>query len=119
MYTVGQLTPIKCTIDSAKVAAAQCTIPAANVQFYLSENGSEKPVCSANYSASTCTQTSGSSKCRCMEKEGYTFTYEYDFVPKSTDKSEKLRCEVDCLDAQNLNQGPACAPVTFSKYLEL
>ena len=119
VYTVGQLTPITCTIDSAKVVAAQCSVPVDYVQFYLTENGVESSTCSATYSASTCTPASGRSKCGCVQQEGGIFTFEYEFVPNSTDKSEKLRCEVFCSDAQNLNQGPACAPVTFSKYLEL
>ena len=115
-YTVGQMTLITCTIDSAKVTAAQCSIPAAKVEFYITENNIESSACSATYSASTCTPASGGNKCGCVTKAGDNFTFMYEFVPKSTDESEKLRCEVICFDAQNLNQGPACAPITFSKY---
>ena len=116
---MGQLTPISCTIDSAKVTAAQCSITADTVQFYLTKNDVESSACAATYSSSTCTSAGGGSKCGCVKQEGSIFTFEYEFVPNSTDKSEKLRCEVVCSDAQNLNQGPACAPITFSKYLEL
>ena len=120
MYTVGKLTPINCTIDSAKVAAAQCSSTVDTVLFYLTKKGVESSVCAtATYSPSTCIPASGGSKCGCVKQEGGIFTFEYKFVPNSTDKSEKLRCEIVCTDAQNLNQGPACAPVTFSKYLEL
>ena len=119
VYTVGQPTPITCTIDSAKVTAAQCSVTADTVQFYLMDNSAKPPVCSATYSNLTCTQASSGKKCGCVNQEGGIFTFEYKFEPKATDKSEKLRCKVVCFDAQNLNQGPACAPITFSKYLEL
>ena len=116
VYTLGQLTPIRCTIDSAKVTAAQCSVIVDTVQFYLTENGVESLVCSATYPPSTCTPASSGKKCECVKQEGDIFTFQFEFVPNSTDESEKLRCQVICLDSQNLNQGPACAGITFSKY---
>ena len=119
LYTVGQLTPITCTINSTKVAAATCSLPADNVQLFLTKKGSVSSVCAATYPPPKCTPASGGKKCGCVKQDGDIFTFVFEFMPNSTDKSEKLRCEVDCPDAQNLTQGPACAPITFSKYLEL
>ena len=116
MYTEGQPTPIRCTIDSAKVTAAQCSVTVDTVQFYLTKKGVESLVCSASYPPSTCTPASSGKKCECVKQEGDIFTLQFEFVPKSTDEAEKLRCQVICLDSQNLNQGPACAGITFSKY---
>ena len=119
LYTVGQLTPISCTINSTKVDAAQCSLPADTVQLYLTKKGSISSACSTTYPPSTCTPARSGKKCGCVKQEGDIFTFVFEFMPNSADKSEKLRCEVDCLDAQNLTQGPACAGITFSKYLEL
>ena len=118
MYNEGQPTPIRCTIDSVKVTAAQCSVTVDTVQFYLVEidNSSKSSVCSATYSTSTCIPASGASKCGCVQQGGGIFTFEYEFEPKLTYKSKKLKCEVVCSDAQNLNQGPACTPITFRKY---
>ena len=116
VYTVGDLTPITCTIDSARVAVATCALPPDIVQFYLTENGVESSVCTATYSPSTCTPASEGSKCGCAKEKGSILTFVYEFVPKSTDKSEKLRCHVFCSGTSNVSYGPACAPITFSKY---